>query len=142
MAAARLDEAYAIARIAGASRLPSLSLEAGASRSRNTVEANDFDLSAVFNWELDVWGKLKDKETAALRQLESQEQLYKASQLSLANAVARFWFNSVEARLQLQLAEQTEKSFLRTHDIIEKRYEKGISNALDLRLAKADLANA
>ena len=141
-AAARLEQAYAMARIAGASRLPTLSLEAGTGRTRVVKETNVFDLSAVLNWEIDIWGKLKDKESAATRDLEAQVHTYKASQLSLAASVARFWFNCVEAQLQLQLAEKTENSFLRTHDIIEQRFKKGISNALDFRLSKADLANA
>jgi len=145
--AARLEEAYAVAKIAGADRLPTLNLEGNASRSRSgsnisRQHSNEYGLFARFSWELDIWGKLKDRKEAAEADLNSQAFTYHAARLSLAASVCRFWFNAVEAKLQLLLAEETEKSFLNTYEIIDERFKRGISEALDLRLAKVDLANA
>ncbi len=145
--AARLEEAYAIAQIAGADRLPTLNLEGNASRARSGSgnirrHSNEYGLFARFNWELDIWGKLKDREKAAEADFLSEAFTYNSARLSLAASVSRFWFNAVEAKLQLLLAEETEKSFLNTFEIIDERFKRGISEALDVRLAKVDLANA
>ena len=145
--AARLEEAFAIAKISGADRLPTLNLEGTASRSRNGAgllrqHSNEYGLFARLNWELDIWGKLKDRQQAAEADFRSQLYTYNGARLSLAVSVSRFWFNAVEAKLQLILAEETEKSFLNTHEIIDGRFKRGLSEALDLRLAKVDLANA
>ena len=145
--AARLEEAYALAKIAGAKRLPTLNLESSASRARAgsgdiRQHSNEYGLFARLNWEIDIWGKLKDGKEAAEASFRSQAYTYNSVRLSLASSVSRFWFNAVEAKLQLILAEETEKSFLNTYEIIDERFKRGISEALDVRLAKVDLANA
>ncbi|MCM8528012.1 MAG: TolC family protein, partial [Lentisphaeraceae bacterium] len=147
VSAARLEEAFALARIAGADRLPSLSLDGSAGRSRSgqgdiRQHSNEYSLFLRFDWELDVWGKLKDRKLAAEADVRAEFFTFHAARLSLANAVSRFWFNAVEAKLQLMLAEETEKSFQNTFEIIDERFKKGISEALDVRLATIDLANA
>ena len=145
-AAARLEEAYALAGIAGADRLPTLNLETGVEKSRrgaapNLQDMTEYDLFLRFGWELDIWGKLKDRKNAAEADFASEYYAYQASQLSLAASTVRFWVNSIEAKLQLQLAEESEKSFLNTYNVINERFKKGISEALDVRLAHVDLAN-
>ena len=145
--AARLEEAYAIAGVAGADRLPQLNLDSTAQRRRSGTEdirshSTSYDLFLRFNWELDIWGKLKDRKEAAEADALSEYFTFRSARLSLAASVTRFWFNAVEARLQLLLAEETEKSFLKTYEIIDERFKRGISEALDVRLAAVDLANA
>lgn len=145
--AARLEEAFALAKIAGANRLPVLNLDGSASRSRNgqgntRLHSNDYSLFLRFNWEIDIWGKLKDKQSASEADVRSEYYTFHAARLSLAASTSRFWFNAIEAKLQLQLAQETEKSFLNTYEIIDERFKKGISEALDVRLASIDLANA
>ena len=147
VSAARLEEAFALARIAGADRLPTLNLDGSAGRGRTgqgdvRQHSNDYSLFLRFDWELDIWGKLKDRKKAAEADVRAEYFTFHAARLSLANAVSRFWFNAVEAKLQLLLAEETEKSFLNTYEIIDERFKKGISEALDVRLATIDLANS
>lgn len=145
--AARLEEAYAAAGIVTADRFPVLNLEGNAARSRSgsgniRQHSNEYGLFARLNWEIDIWGRLKDREESAKADARSQFYTFQAARLSLAASVSRFWFNAVEAKLQLLLAEETEKSFLNTSEIIDERFKRGISEALDVRLANVDLANA
>lgn len=145
--AARLEEAYAIAQSAGADRLPQLSVDSTSQRSRSGTgdtrsHANSYNLFLRFSWELDIWGKLQDRKEAAEADAQSEYFTFRSARLSLAASVTRFWFNAVEARLQLLLAEETENSFLKTYEIIDERFKRGLSEALDVRLAAVDLANA
>lgn len=147
VSAARLEEAFALARIAGANRLPTLNLDGTANRSRNgqgdiRQHSNSYSLFLRLNWELDIWGKLKDNKKAAEADVRSEYFTFHAARLSLASSISRFWFNAVETKLQLMLAEETEKSFLNTYEIIDERFKRGLSEALDVRLATIDLANA
>jgi len=64
------------------------------------------------------------------------------SRFSLAANIAKAWFDAIEAELQVQLAEETYASFTDTADVIQRRYERGVSPALDLRLARAQAASA
>ena len=147
VSAGRLEEAYALARIAGSDRLPVLNLTGSAARSRSSTgisrqHSNSYDLFLRFSWELDIWGKLKDKKLAAEADAQSEYYTFSAARLSLASSTSRFWFNAIEANLQLILAQETENSFLKTYEIIDERFKRGISEALDVRLAKIDLANS
>ena len=56
------------------------------------------------------------------------------ARLSLAAQVAQAWFDVMEAQAQLELAQKTVESFERAVRIVEKRFARGLSTGLDLRL--------
>jgi NodT family efflux transporter outer membrane factor (OMF) lipoprotein len=150
-AAARVEAAQARARIRGADRLPALQLAVDGARTRrsdannaglvdNPVSSFGFDLQ--LSWELDVWDRLADASRGALADAQASEADFHAARLSLAAAIARGWFNAIEAQQQVRLARQTVTSFEASRDIVAQQYRSGIGNALDLRLARADAATA
>ncbi len=143
--ASRLRQLEAIASATGADLYPQASLNAGAARSRNGVRgptgavdgvtANRFDLTFNVSWELDVWGRLADEQSASMADAQAAAADFAAARLSLAGRTVNAWFDANAARQQLALAEQTFDSFKSAEDIIRRRYENGVSPALDLRLA-------
>lgn len=148
---ARLASATAQARIDGAARWPSLEAGLTAARTqRNSTgglavissTSNNFDLSLDTRWEVDVWGRLRNATRAAVADAQAAEADLRAGELSLTAAVASAWFNALTARDQLALAEQTVTSFEASLGIIESRFRRGLVGALDLRLARTDLAAA
>ncbi len=150
-AAARVLAARAIARIDGAPRFPQLSAGVKASRAqRNSTSgfrisnprSNSFGVDFILSWELDVWGKLQNQAEAAELDFAASEFEYRAARLSLAANVASAWFRAVEAGQQLQLAEKKVRAFSETREIIHDGFVNGIASALDLRLARANLASA
>lgn len=152
-AVARLGVAEAEAFIAGADLYPQLSAGFDGSRQKNNFSAqgfsgiqsstfNNYGLNANVSWELDVWGRVRDGESAAIGDAQAAAaDLYGARQ-SLAANTASLWFNTIEARMQLELAENTWDSFDKTTRSIQRRFESGVSPALDLRLSKAQTASA
>lgn len=138
--------------INGAARLPSLSAGFTPSRSRvNSKQSNgsvvsstsnNYNLGLNFSWEIDVWGKVYNTTLAAGAAYEQQEELYRSARLSLACNAAKTYYQAVRAHKLMVLAQQTLESYRRTADIIQSRYNSGVSDALDLRLALANADSA
>jgi outer membrane protein, multidrug efflux system len=163
-ATARVRQAAAQARLAGAERWPQLAANLSASRAKSVTpnpftslpgdpnapllpelletQITRFGLSADLSWEADLWGRLSDGTRAARATFTAAQADYAAARLALAGEVARRWFDFVEARQQLVLAEQTEASFRAQERIVTRRFETGTSTALDVRLARTSARTA
>lgn len=144
--------------IARADRLPQLDLNLRGSRRKTVTEpaslpflpaaqtvsatTNTFAPSFDMSWEIDLWGRLLNAESAANLDSEAAARDYAAARLSLAANVARAWFQAIAANQQWELAQQTAHNFSIARDQIESRYHAGTGDALDLRLARANAANA
>ncbi|SEN52324.1 efflux transporter, outer membrane factor (OMF) lipoprotein, NodT family [Nitrosospira multiformis] len=146
--AARVKAAVAQARIDGAGRWPQLFFapgyqyaqirEAGFGSARFSVFEALFSLS----WELDVWGRISDFQQAAIREADATAADFQGARLSLAARVAQSYFELAEARLQAAVAEQSVKDRSVIVDLVRGRFARGLTKALDVRLALTDLANA
>ncbi len=150
-AAARVSSARAMARINGAERFPQFTAGIRGSRAqRNSTSgfsisnprSNSFGVDFTLSWELDVWGKLQNRSEAAEHDYVASEMDYQAARLSLAAGVASAWFRTIESKQQLELAEKKVKTFNDTRLIIQDGFTSGINSALDLRLARANVAAA
>ena len=156
-AAARLEQAAADARAASGALLPTVQASYnGSRRKQNFVGfpipgAEDRVLSTVFTnqgisldttWEVDLWGRLRNAEQAALADLQRSAADLRGAQLSLAGQTSKAWFAIAEARQQVLLSEATVASFSESVERVRERFEAGIRPALDLRLALLNLSNA
>ncbi|MEM8549492.1 MAG: efflux transporter outer membrane subunit [Verrucomicrobiota bacterium] len=151
--AARLQIAQAEAAITNADSWPQLNGSFGGSRRRQNFGADGLGAipSATFNtysvgldlsWELDIWGRVRDGTSAAIADAQAAAATLQGARLSLAANTAKAWFDAIEAELQVQLAEETFDSFNDTANVIQGRFERGVSPALDLRLARAQASSA
>ena len=156
-AAARLEQAAADARAASGALMPTVQASySGSRRKQNFVGfpipgAEDRVLSTVFTnqgvsldttWEVDLWGKLRTAEQAALADLQRSAADLRGAQLSLAGQTAKAWFAVAEARQQVLLSEATVENFGESVDRVRDRFESGVRPALDLRQALLNLSNA
>ena len=147
-AAARVDAAIAQARIDGSGRWPQLFLtaehervqirEAGFGSSRFDV----FEVLFGMSWELDVWGRIRDFQQAAVLEADATAVDYYGVKLSLAARVAQSYFELVEANLQAKVVEQSVKDRTIIVSLVRGRFQRGLERGLDVRLALTDLANA
>ncbi len=111
-AVARVREADAQARIAGAPLLPSLDLGATATRERAQVSGggprvfNAFSPLLTASYELDFWGKnraLRDAARAAANASRFDQQTIA---LTVVSSVATTYFQALELRDRIQVAQQ------------------------------------
>jgi multidrug efflux system outer membrane protein len=146
-AGARVQQARARARIVGAELWPQLDLGVGASRAdlsgdNNSGRIDRFDARINAAWEVDLWGRLGNEKRAAARDADAAAADYQAARLSLAATVAQAWFDTVEAELQVQLAQDTVRNFRDNLEIVHEGFRAGLNSALDVRLERANLAGA
>ena len=155
-AAARLHAANAQARAAGAPLAPQVGAGFSASRRKQnfiglpipgsggvtTSTANSFGVSVNLSWEIDLWGRLRAGQAAALADLQAAQADQTGARLSLAAQTARAWFAAVEAHRQVQLARATVDNYRTSLAQVRTRYERGLTPSLDLRLTSANLATA
>ncbi len=155
-AVARVDAAAAIARIAGADLWPQANLGFNASRAQQnliglpipgsdgviTTRTSSFGVSLDVGWEIDLWGRVRSGQSAALADFEASWADLAGLRLSIAAQTVKAWFALIEARLQLELAETTVATFKLSADQVRNRYEQGVRSSLDLRLALANYYGA
>ncbi|WP_276308156.1 efflux transporter outer membrane subunit [Methylomonas sp. Kb3] len=143
-AAARIDAAKEQATIVGAGRLPQVYFASGYQRGLDALNTESGQFLALFNlsWELDVWGRIKASQQAALEDAVAVSEDYQAARLSLAARLAQVYFQWFEARLQAEVAAQSVKDRGVIVALVRGRFNKGLTRGLDLRLALTDLANA
>ncbi|MEE4211863.1 MAG: TolC family protein [Parvularcula sp.] len=106
------------------------------------LQVTSLSLGANVSWEPDIWGRLTDATRAAYLDANAQELDFAAARLSLAADAARSYYAVIASRLQRQLAERDVETGQANLNIIERRYQRGISTSLDLRLARSSLATS
>lgn len=105
-------------------------------------EDPSFGLGLDASWEPDLWGRLGAGIDAARADLAASEADLAAARLSVAANTANAWLNLHAARAQLDVAEQTLEARGRVVTLTERRFGRGLSTALDVRLARSSYAQA
>jgi NodT family efflux transporter outer membrane factor (OMF) lipoprotein len=145
-AAANVDRAWALARRAGATLIPSVSGTGGAVRtgspSGSVSTNNTLTLGAQVSWEADVWGRIRSGQGAAVAGAQAVEADFRFAQESLAAATAKAYFTAIEANLQAEIARETVRILQETQRIVNVQYENGMASAQDISLSRSDLALA
>lgn len=154
-AAARVLAMAAQATIAGAPRLPAVDAGVDAARSRRlflgfpfggggvpSSTTTTYGLALDVSWELDLWGRLRSGEAAALADAAAAAADLAGAQQSLIAQTCKAYFAVVEARQQVALTEATIASFAATDDDVRDRFRRGVRPALDAMQAATSLASA
>lgn len=94
-----------------------------------------FNALGVFNWELDIWGKLRTQNRAALAQYLAVTENRNALQFSLVAEVASQYFLLRDLDNRLAIAKQTLSSRKESTKLITERYNKGYISEIDQLLA-------
>jgi outer membrane protein, multidrug efflux system len=148
LAAARVQQARAQYGIARSQYFPTVDYEAvwnrqrldrilnpaGKTQTRWTVEAG-------FSWELDLWGRIRRLNEAALAQYLATEEARRGVMLSLVSDVAIAYLNLRELDQDLAIAKSTTTAFQGTYDLFRRRLEGGAASALETERAEASLAH-
>ncbi|MEO0881067.1 MAG: TolC family protein, partial [Pseudomonadota bacterium] len=106
------------------------------------IYINNFQLSAQLTWELDLWGRLSDQTRAAYKDARASLADLHGTQLSIAAAVSQGWFTLIERRRLRELAERDVTARQSNLRVTERRYQRGVSSSLDLRLSRSALGSS
>ncbi|MDP2084945.1 MAG: efflux transporter outer membrane subunit [Gemmobacter sp.] len=140
--AARLAEAQAMARFAGAGGFPSVSATLGGSRTGNGSATSNVDVGLAVNWELDLWGRVRGEAMAAGYEAVAASAIHEAARQSLAAAVAETWIEVNGHARARDIARQevgVRQALLRG---VEDRVAAQAVLAVDANWARAELDRA
>ncbi len=154
-AIARFELARGVARQDISNEFPTLGLGASATRARSSatgplssfygnrpVTTNDFLTTLNLNWEIDLFGRLRNTANAAKAQAQSSEADAAAVALSLQAELATDYFGLRGDDTTIALLEDTIKVYDRAYDLTRNRYQTGISAATDVDQADTQRQSA
>ena len=151
-AMSRLDQLRALYGVDTATWFPSASMQGVRTESGQLEESDSFSMSRLIqprygvtltaSYEVDLWGKLSARRSAAYADLLSGEESLRGVILSLAAQVTRGYYRVAELQQQLDLLERAVASFKDSYELVLARYERGIAPSVDVYQAETNLASA
>ena len=138
-AAARVEQAAAYAKAAGAQIYPALNLLArgGGKFGGDNSGLNGVGLFAT--WELDLWGRVRAQREAGKAQYEAAVADAQYARQSIAAMVVKSWLLAIEARLALAIATDSVQSSSGLVGLAGDRLRVGNGDEYDVSLAQANL---
>ena len=154
-AVARFEQARAVARQDISNEFPTLGAGVSATRARSSATAplenlvgnvpvtqNNFLATLNLNWEIDLFGRLRNAAAAARAQAQSSEADAAAVALSLQAELASEYFSLRGDDSTISLLADTLKVYDRAYELTSNRYHEGIAAATDVDQADTLRQNA
>jgi NodT family efflux transporter outer membrane factor (OMF) lipoprotein len=150
---ARLQEAQAQTRIARAAYFPSLAADAGATRTRTSLNSpsftpdlpnpdNDFIVGANLSYEIDLFGRVRNTVSGARASEQASVGDAAALELSVQAEVASDYFSLRGLDAQQELLDRTVTDYARALKLTENLYHGGAAAVADVQQAQAQLESA
>lgn len=157
-AMARVEQARAQARAAGAQRLPSLTLDGSVTREHQSLESplgvvarnlpgynrnmTIYDIGAGASWELDLFGGLQRSAQAAGALAQAAQAQRDGVRVSIVAEAADAYFRVRAAQRRLAIAQDQIDTDARLMEIVRLRLKDGLATARELAQSEALLAQA
>ncbi len=108
-----------------------------------TTGLQDINRMAGFDmtWELDIFGKYRRLLEAVRDDAEAMSELRNAVIITVIADVARAYFDIRAFEFRLKIAKQAVEAAQKNVTFTQSRFERGLTNELDVTLAKRELAN-
>lgn len=141
-----VDAYRALHRIQRSELLPSVGVDGSGNRQRLPGDlsptgesgiSSQYSLTLGTSWELDLFGRIRSLEGAALERYLATEQAQHAVQLALVSDAASAWLTWNADHALLELTQATLDSYRESLDMIEDSHAGGIASALDVRQARS-----
>lgn len=146
VAALNIERFQALYQIQRSELLPKIDAAAGAafqrvpetlSGSGRAVTTHQYSVSAgLVSYELDMFGRVRSLKDQALEQYLATDQARRTLQISLISQVAVGYLGYAADQERLKLAKDTLASQQESYQLINRRYESGVSSLLDLQQAR------
>lgn len=144
----RMQEALAVRGLQSAAYFPDIDLDISAERRRRSEAVasaisnprNDFfSFGGVMQWEIDLFGRIKNLNEATSAQLESAIEDYRGVLVSVNAEVASAYVRYRILENQIRLTKNNIKRQKASFELTNSRFEAGLAPELDVRQAEANL---
>ncbi|MGO9483233.1 MAG: efflux transporter outer membrane subunit [Rhodomicrobium sp.] len=92
-------------------------------------------------WEIDFWGKYRRQLEAVRDDAQALAQVRNGAVIRVISDVARSYINLRGLQLRLQITRNNVKVAQKTAELAQARFDRGLTNELDVTLAKRELAS-
>jgi len=145
-ALARIDEARATLGIVRADLYPRVNYIADGSITGTTGDGDNTTESATValgaSWELDLWGRIRRSNEAALQELLATEEAYRGLTIGLVADVANAYLLLLDLDNRLLISQRTMESRTTSLEIVRARFDAGMVTEVDLNQAQIQVAEA
>lgn len=151
VAAARVLESQALLEAAGGARLPQVGYGLSANRSRNSFvlpevgrlnpESTTYGTDLNISWQADLFGKLKRTRQSSWASLLAEEAARDGVLHMVVASVVRARVQIATLERALDISRGVRSSWESTAATVERRYRSGLVGAVDLYLARENLAS-
>lgn len=154
-AAQRLVQAQAQLGVTRASQLPTVGVSAGVSNSRTSAETpmgvtfghksikgTEYSVGANFSYELDLWGRVRRAVEAADAQALAAQDDRDGVMLMLSGQVATTYWQLRGLDADIAILNDALATRRESQQLIEARFNAGLSNELDVSRTRIERANA
>ncbi|PQP00791.1 RND transporter [Massilia phosphatilytica] len=154
-AAQRLVQAQAQLGVVRANQLPTVGVSAGVANSRTSAETpmgvtfggrsikgNEFSVGANFSYELDLWGRVRRAVEAADAQALAAQDDRDGVMLMLSGQVATTYWQLRGLDADIAILNDALATRRESQQLIEARFNAGLSNELDVSRTRIERANA
>lgn len=106
-----------------------------------TIEQYSVDLG-IASWEIDFFGHIRSLKDQALEAYLATDEARRSAQIALVSEVARVYLTLAADLENLNLARSTLETQQGIYKLIQRQYEVGLANELDLRRAQTQVDTA
>lgn len=142
LAAGRVEQAAAYAKLAGSTLYPAVNLLAHGGGKGGGDGSGVAGVWLLASWELDVWGRVRAEREASRLQYDSAVADAEYARQSIAALVAKSWVLAIEARLQQAIATEIVRSSEQAVGLARDRLRVGRGDEYDVALGQANLETA
>ncbi|EES89229.1 efflux transporter outer membrane subunit [Helicobacter canadensis] len=143
----RVSQARSSWSYARSDRYPSLSAQGEATRNKKNPRQGEFDnynnfsLSGILSFELDLWGRARDADRSAYATLLASKANRDTIRLSLIASVVESYFGILTLNNQVQISQNTLVSREESYQYRKKEFEAGKISEIDMQQARSEMAS-
>ncbi|HEX5047290.1 MAG TPA: efflux transporter outer membrane subunit [Gammaproteobacteria bacterium] len=141
VAAARVEQAGAMVRVAGGKLYPTVDALARGGGEMSGDNSGLEGIGVTASWELDLWGRVRYGTRVAKEQYASAQADLEFARQSLAALVAKSWFLATETVLQQAMLAEMVDAAENLQMLAEQRLRVGIGSELDVATARVNVQN-
>ena len=143
LAVSRVEQERALLGVTKSQYYPQVAYDGNISGQQSPLVANHTYYSYGFTtfWEIDLFGRIRKMNEAQRAVYFSSEEARRDIRLLVMSEVAQGYFQLRALDAQLEISQQTSKSFQETLDIFQHKFEGGAASGLEVARAQAAMLN-
>ncbi len=133
----RLVQAQAAADKTTAGLWPQANGSAGVGRSRRDAAGSvtydtTYETGVAAGYEIDLWSRLRSQQTAAVLDVQAQQDALDTAAISLSALVANTWYQLADAKALIRITQQQIETNRQVLEVVSVQFRKGRVSAADV----------